>query len=328
VNPIGQLTTTIGTVSDQPPAEPDGRIKRARQRVTALRAEVERRTDELQQRVPVARDAFAAFEHDRQVGGEIMAGAIAFRMFIFVLPYTLVLIATLGIVADWTADGAEEVAKELGIGGVAAKSVSESARLDSGGRWIALSLGLFALYFASAALARAMRIAHALAWRQAVAPMRKAWRSALVVVGTLTVILAAVAVVSRIRERSPGIGLGGAFAMVLVYTAVWFGLTMLLPHRDAPWTALLPGAVVVAIGMELLHIATVYYFTPKISSSSKLYGPIGAAIGILLWAYFFGRLTVASAVFNATLWHRHKAPEAREQHAPPEDDAGSPTSLG
>src|SRR5262245_41864346 len=174
-------------VTEPTPPEPHGRIGRARQRVGELRTEVGRRSNVLQERVPIARDAFAAYEHDRQVGGEIMAGAIAFRIFIFLLPYTLVVIATLGTIADWTADGAEEVTAQLGMGGVAARSVAESARLDSGGRWIALALGLFALYFAAIALARAMRIAHALAWQETVAPMRKSWRSALILVGTVTV---------------------------------------------------------------------------------------------------------------------------------------------
>jgi uncharacterized BrkB/YihY/UPF0761 family membrane protein len=322
--------TTIDDVSVPPPSEPQdkpGRIERTRQRVDALRTEVVRRSDELQQRVPVARDAFAAYEHDRRVGGEIMAGAIAFRTFIFLLPYTLVVVATLGIVADWSDESAEEVTDELGVGGIAAKSVVESARLDSGGRWIALGLGLFALYFASVALARSMRIAHALAWQETVAPMRKAWRGALVLVGTVTALLGIFAVVSRIRERSPGIGVGSLLAMVFAFAAAWLGLSILLPHRTAPWTALLPGVAVFAIGVEVLHVSSVLYFSPKISSSSKLYGPIGAAIGILLWAYFFGRLTVASAVFNATMWQRHHESEPREE-PPPESDANSSPPVG
>jgi hypothetical protein len=259
VNRCIGVPTTIDDVSVPPPSQPPGkprRIERTRQRVDALRTEVVRRSDVLQQRVPVARDAFAAYEHDRQVGGEIMAGAIAFRTFIFLLPYTLVVVVTLGLVADWTEESAENVTDELGVGGIAAKSVAESARLDSGGRWIALGLGLFALYFASAALAlyfasaalaRSMRIAHALAWQQTVAPMRKAWRGALVLVGTVTALLGVFAVVSRIRERSPGIGMGGLLAMVFAFAVAWLGLSILLPHRAAPWTALLPGVVVFAI---------------------------------------------------------------------------------
>jgi membrane protein len=99
-------------------------------------------------------------------------------------------------------------------------------------------------------------------------------------------------------------------AMIFIYAVAWFGLSLLLPHRDAPWTALLPGAAIVAVGLEGLHLVTVYYLSRKVSTSSDLYGPVGAAIGILLWAYLFGRLTVAAAVFNATLWHRRPEPQS------------------
>ena len=329
MNPSTRGAATIGDVTapPEPEREPEheGKIRRARQRVEAMRAEIGRRSEELQERVPVARDAFAAFEHDRQVGGEIMAGALAFRMFIFLLPYTLVVVVLLGIVADWDSGKADEVTHDLGMSGLAAKSIAESARLDGGGRWIALGLGLFALYFASVALARAMRIAHALAWQEAVAPMRKAWRSALVLVGTITAMLAVFAMVSRIRDVRPGIGLGALVAMAFAYAAAWFGLSLLLPHRSVPWTALIPGVAVFAIGVELLHLATVLYFSPKISSSSKLYGPIGAAIGILLWAYFFGRLAVVSAVLNATTWRRHHELDTASSL---NDSSGSATPVG
>lgn len=289
-----------------------------------------RRGDELQARLPVARDAVAAYEHDRQVGGEIMAGAIAFRMFIFLLPFTFVLIAGLGIVADLDPHGSYRIVDQLGIGGLAAKSVSESARLDSGGRWIALGIGAFALYFASVALARAMRIAHALAWQQTVAPLRRAWRSALILVGTICGLLVVFAVTSRIRENSPGLGLAANAAMIIAYAVAWFGLSLLLPHRSTPWTALLPGTAIVGIGIEALHVATVYYFSRKVSSSSSLYGPIGGAIGILLWAYFFGRLTVASAVINATYWHRHHPVDTPDTSVTSTggDEPGNATPLG
>ena len=109
------------------------------------------------------------------------------------------------------------------------------------------------------------------------------------------------------RATNPGpLRLSVWLGMLVVVVAYWFAISLLLPHADAPWTRLLPGALLVALGMQVLHLATVLYFGRKISSSSELYGGLGAAAAILLWLYVFGRLVVASAVLNATLWQRHR----------------------
>jgi uncharacterized BrkB/YihY/UPF0761 family membrane protein len=244
-----------------------------------------------------------------------MAGAIAFRMFIYVLPLVLVIVASLGGIADLSDQGPRDLAKTVGMGGLAAKAVSESARLDNGGRWIAIVLGLFALYFASIALARAMRIAHALAWQQAVVPMRKTWRAALIAVGSSLALLVVLAAVSRLRDENFRLGVLGLGLALFLYALGWFGLSLLLPHRDASWQALIPGAVLMAVGVEVLHVVTVLYLTPKVSSSSALYGPVGSAIAILLWAYLFGRLVVAAAILNATLWSRTPGAGSRAEAA-------------
>jgi uncharacterized BrkB/YihY/UPF0761 family membrane protein len=79
---------------------------------------------------------------------------------------------------------------------------------------------------------------------------------------------------------------------------------MLLPHGDASWRALLPGAGVIAVGHAALQVATVYYFAPKLTRAPALYGSLGSAATLLLWLFLVARLIVASAFLNATLWHR------------------------
>jgi uncharacterized BrkB/YihY/UPF0761 family membrane protein len=280
----------------------DGRIRRAKRRVDSARQGITERATGIEERVPAARSAARAYEHDRRVGGEIMAGAIAFRMFVFLLPLVLVLVVTLGFAADADSKGASDVAKQIGITGLAAQSVAASARVSGGSRWIALFLGLIALYSTSIALARALRIAHALAWVDPVPPMKRTWRIALVVVGTVLAMVLMAALISRINASSHIAGLMLLLFAVVVYGFAWFFVSNLLPHGDADWKALLPGAVLVGFGVEVLHVVTVVYVSHKISTSSKLYGPIGAAAAILFWAYLVGRLAVASAVLNSSVY--------------------------
>lgn len=294
------MTEPATDPATEPPRE--GRIKRARRRVDSARQEITERATELEERVPAARSAVRAYEHDRAVGGEIMAGAIAFRSFVFLLPLVLVIVLTLGIAADSTDGGAAEISKHAGVSGIAAQSVTQSARVSGGGRLLALFLGLIALYSTSIALARALRIAHALAWGAEVAPMKRTWRAALVVTGAALAALAVMDIVARINKSSHAEALFVAGLAVLVYMGLWFGLSTLLPHRDAPWTALVPGSVLVGFGVLVLHVITVFYISRRISSSSALYGTLGGAIAILVWAYFVGRLLVSSAVLNASLY--------------------------
>jgi uncharacterized BrkB/YihY/UPF0761 family membrane protein len=106
-------------------------------------------------------------------------------------------------------------------------------------------------------------------------------------------------------------GLVGALLFILVPTGAWLLVSWFLPHADeCTWTDLLPGAIFFGIGVEALHVFTVYWIAHEISTKSDRYGAIGTALALLLWAYILGRLIVASATLNAARWriaHREHA---------------------
>src|SRR5262249_59593648 len=154
---------------------------------------------------------------------------------------------------------------------------------------------------------RALRIAHALAWGAVVPPMKRSWRIALIVIGAALLVYLVVTVVARLKASSrAGDGVVVAICGVFVFAALWFGISYLLPHGDAPWKALVPGSVLVGVGAMVLHLVTVFYVSYRISRSSSLYGSLGAAIAILAWAYLVGRLLVSSAVLNASLYRERE----------------------
>ena len=78
----------------------------------------------------------------------------------------------------------------------------------------------------------------------------------------------------------------------------------LLPHADAPRSALLPGAAPSAVGTQGIHLFVVLYLVPRLGRSSELYGSLGAATVILLWLDVTARQIVAAAFLNATAWRR------------------------
>jgi uncharacterized BrkB/YihY/UPF0761 family membrane protein len=229
------------------------------------------------------------------------------------VPLTLVLVAGLGFLADANAEAPKDLAKNAGISGLTAQSIGDSAKIASGGRWITMAVGLIALYSGGVSFVKAMRTAHALAWHERVSSLKRVWRGVGVLLAVALGAAFTVSVLARVRAGDRLIGLGATIAVVGLYGVTWLGVTMLLPHGDAPWTALVPGAILVGIGLEVLHLVTVYYVAGKLSSSSDLYGPLGAAVALLGWAYLFGRLTVAAAMLNATLWERPAAASTNRQ---------------
>ena len=96
-------------------------------------------------------------------------------------------------------------------------------------------------------------------------------------------------------------------------------MTLVLSAAIAPWPCgssrtarsiqgLLPGAVLVAVGVQLVHIAVLFYFAPRLTRSEETYGAFGAAATMLVWLYVLSRLATAAAFLNATLWlRRHPA---------------------
>ncbi|HMQ27942.1 MAG TPA: hypothetical protein PKA98_18280, partial [Acidimicrobiales bacterium] len=105
-----------------------------------------------------------AYQRDRDIGGAVLAGAIAFRVFVWLLAASLVAVAGLGFVAA-AGESTGEVSTNLGVTAFAASSVAEAADDVQRSRWILLGLGLWALYSASKHALRSMWVTSALVWR-------------------------------------------------------------------------------------------------------------------------------------------------------------------
>jgi membrane protein len=91
-------------------------------------------------------------------------------------------------------------------------------------------------------------------------------------------------------------GVGVSFALFL------WTMSVLPHHEGVGLKALVPGALVGAIGLEVLKVVGGIYVPRLVSSSSATYGSIGIVFAILAWLLFFGRLIVYSAVVNVVRW--------------------------
>jgi uncharacterized BrkB/YihY/UPF0761 family membrane protein len=276
-------------------------VERARSRLNDTWAGVE----DARPRIPALDAAFDIRAYDQEVGGGLLAGALAFRLFLWLVPFALVSVTALGWLVQGTAVSQADLASQYGISGIAAEYVGEASRQSSTSRAILVLIGVYALYLASLGAVRALRLAHVLAWRLPASRFKGSLKAALWFAGGGLALVLVAAAVNQVRGSLPGPGLVLLIMMIVVVMAIWLAASWRLPHPpEVGLTDLLPGAIVFGIGAEALHLVTVLWYGHKIEHSSELYGGLGAAVGLLAWLYLLGRLAIASAVVNATLWRR------------------------
>lgn len=294
------------------PAHP-GRVASARRRMRALTETSRQRADdarawaeEARGRSPAVARVFDVVEHDRSHLGGLLAGAVAYRLFLWLLPFSLLLVGLLGAVTDLDESAVDDVSTDIGLQGALAEIISEGA--SQSGWWIAVAIGLGGTLYAGLGAVRALRISHAAAW--GIRPRR----AASVVNGSLILLamglglLASSVVIGWLRARSGLGGLAASIAVVGVYFTLWLRISVHLPRRPTPVRALLPGALLVAIGVEGLHLFTSYYLAGQAERVASVYGTIGVALTLLLWLFIVARLMVGSAILNAALWDRRAEP--------------------
>jgi uncharacterized BrkB/YihY/UPF0761 family membrane protein len=248
--------------------------------------------------------AFDALSYDTDTGAPVLAAALGYRVFLFQVPYVCVFVIVAGFLADMTGRDITSFFHGQGIPQLTAQAVSGAAEFSGWTRISALALTAYALFLSSRAFVKVMNIAYALVWDVRRTRLAHANRSALAFIGLLTLFLALSFAIVTLREHST---IGGVISLIL-YTVALFGLgwyaSWWLPHRDCPLIALVPGAVLFAVLLEVLHVITVVWLPHHLENKSQQYGTIGVAVGLLLWAYLLGRVITLAAVLNAALWAR------------------------
>jgi membrane protein len=255
--------------------------------------------------VPGAPAVVESFERERAAGSVLLAGGLAYRFFLWLVPFGLVLAA---LASEWSAEdprGLRNVVQDYGLAGAAANSALAAVHTERHSRWYFLAAGLALLVWFGISAVRALRVAHTIAWADDSAKLRRPLRASLVFTG-FAVGLSFIGFGTRYigHEVSGTWGLVALIAMSAVYAAVAVAGLILLPHGGASWTALLPGVLIIGVGMQVMHIVVALYLAPRLAHSPSLYGSLGAATVIMLWLYLIARLFVSAAFLNATLWQR------------------------
>jgi uncharacterized BrkB/YihY/UPF0761 family membrane protein len=277
-------------------------------RAQALRERKERVLDDVhaaRERSRTIDAAFDVYDRDQRSVGGVLAGAIAFRVFVFMLPLCLCVVALLGVFGAVDEDSPGEVADSLGISSYVVDSIETASAQSQDSLLLLAPVALWAVYLTGSGLARVVWALHALAWEQPMSRPRSRLKSAGAAIVVALAALAIIAISQLARSYSEGLGLGAALLTIVPFAALWITTSRLLPHDPAaPLLAHVPGALFVGTGVWLANLVSTLYLVHKITSSSELYGSIGIAAAMLAWLYLLGRLMVGSAMLNATLWAR------------------------
>jgi uncharacterized BrkB/YihY/UPF0761 family membrane protein len=298
---------------NDPPEPPDAatgarpslreRANAAKRQAGGARRSIEARAESLRARHASVRLAYAAFETDRKQAGALLAGGIAYRLFLWLLPTALLLVGVVGLVADFSSRSPEQVAHDAGLGAALAVTVAQATNRSGSGSLYLLLLGALLTLWASRSVVKALRLTSAVAWRVQPSPLQRSIVAS-VTYTAIAIGLLLLASVLPLLHRGPfGLDVIVELGVLagLVALSVW--MQSILPHpEDAPLKAFVPGAIVLAVGAVLLRIVTQVYFAGRLGRVDDLYGALGLAAVFMAWLYLVGRLIVASFAVSATRW--------------------------
>ena len=245
---------------------------------------------------------FDLVERDSAIGGGLLAGALAYRLFVLLLPTTLLLVSGLGLYAGTVDKSPAKVAEEAGLHGLIAAQVASAASGRS--RWIVFLVMIPAVLYAVAALYRATAKVHAIVWHESGRAVRITPRGVGVYIGALVLQFVAVEIVGWIRRVDQVGGLAALLVYLVLAGGAWFLVSTQLPHREPPWPTLLPGALLFGVGSLSINVFNVYITTRLVEGRANTYGALGVAAALLFSLVLVGRLMVVSAELNASLADR------------------------
>jgi uncharacterized BrkB/YihY/UPF0761 family membrane protein len=269
------------------------------ERLTAIRRQGEQ--------LPGAPLALEVMENERDLGGGLIAGGVAFRLFLWLVPFGLVVAAVLSFWSEHDPDGLESAARSFGVGAAAANAAAEALQQGDRNTVVVLVVSLPVLAWFTLGAIRALVLAHALAWQLKPSRIRRPLRAIALFNGLFLLAVASSAGIAWLREEIGATALLGTALTLALITAISLYTMWLLPHRARSPRELLPGAALVAVGYELVQVAVVFYFAPRLGESEETYGAFGAAATMLVWLYVLSRLITGGAFLNATLWRRRLA---------------------
>jgi uncharacterized BrkB/YihY/UPF0761 family membrane protein len=258
------------------------------------------RFDDLRERRPILDYLAAMADRDTEAHGSVLGSAAALRLFLFLIPASLVFFATMQLLN--LSGPINDSAREAYTAGDIAQAVDGVSTLRAFGFLVS---GLVFTLWAGRSLARVLATSSVGAWRMPPHAAKVPAISALALSGVVFVQVVINTIATGIRD------LGGLPAWTLSWGALvatagvaWFFVMLSLPRGVNDPGALLPGAIAMGIVQATAQSILSGYAEARIERTTDTYGDMAATIAVLGNLFILGRIMTASFVVSAVTYER------------------------
>ena len=238
-----------------------------------------------------------AVERNRRVAASVLAGGIAYRIFLWLVPFGLVVGGALGL---GNAASIEDALAKSGIPGAVVNAIGDIASAADANAWLLLLAGVPTLLWEGYSGTKALQLTHSLVWNDP-PPRTRPLHSSLVFSGVMCAFIGAVWLTWWFRDGSTATQVVVFAATIVPLAALWLAVSLRLPHGTATWKALLPGAFLVAVGFQVCHAIVVYLLAPRLEETTSVYAALGSVTTLLFFMYIVGRIVVTAPILNCSL---------------------------
>ena len=271
-------------------------IERVRERITRWLHHLQ----DMRARNRVVETGYRVLERDARIAGGVLGGGLAYRLFFWTLALSVLLFGGLGFTQPADTQSAAESAS---LGSNFATVISNAAAQSQSSRWWLLLTGIVLVIWFAFTLLRALRLVQASAWQ---VPSGRAFPRPTNLLTVIAVPLVFVLVSALTGVTANLLGPFSGIVAFLLGIAILTALVMLgmswLPSKPAPVYAHLPGALLLALVIQVLGAVGEFFIANQLASSEALYGILGLAGTMLFVLYVIGRTTVWACELNAITW--------------------------
>ncbi|MEN9645376.1 MAG: hypothetical protein RL238_2045 [Actinomycetota bacterium] len=277
-----------------------GKWDLVRQRAETLGVDAKQRWVSASEAKTSVNVAEALYRRDALAFGSVLGSAIALRMFLFIIPANVTIIALSRVIHFSNAfDDTFSSSPTTGPMATALFGIS---------RWQALGVMLSSAVitlWAGRSLARVLSVSSGAAWGLTINEAKQKMKSMGALIGVFFVSVAANIVFTAIRDHT-GIALGFVVWVTVFacFSVMWFVVMITLPRTTSDPGALLPGAALFGLGYAALQWFMQYYLPLRIERTSDTMGQTATTVAVLGNFFFVGRLMSGSFVFTAVIYER------------------------
>lgn len=236
------------------------------------------------------------------IGGGPLSASIGLAGFLSLFPLLLVTIAVLGFLSSSNADFSDELVRTLNLEGRTAELVHDTLAAAEGSRRTASIVGILGLLWSGLGVIGSLQNACNAAWQSMGRGILDKAVSLLWLLGA-GVLFLATAALGPLAGIVPGPAVVPVVVGGLVLSTGLFTWTYsFLGNQSVPARAHLPGALLVAVGLEVLKVVGGVFVPRAVATSSALYGSLGVVFAVLAWLMIYARLIVYGAVVNVLRW--------------------------